>query len=239
MRVEVVRCKHCGKSYGYQSSGEGCFRPENDKDYCPDCKKAVLEALSKIPKKYARKFHGFEPTEEQLHYFAELIEREEEALVHPDGHSFPRAVRVMYCDPNYEKRWYLKVKGVSYLVDCNGKELSKENGYRIQREDEYDLLKKEFTGSSWERESSFRHPDMDYACKCVGMGRMIPKDEVPVCQNASVFEPKPVPFFDVIRNNPSKGLDVGEVHKITPEQIKESWDKLKKLGPGTIIKKNE
>lgn len=52
MRVGYKNCIHCGVIYTYQSSGEGCHRDENDDKYCPSCKKALLNTLRKIPKKF-------------------------------------------------------------------------------------------------------------------------------------------------------------------------------------------
>lgn len=49
-------CKHCGKTYNYQASGEGCFNKFNDKDYCPTCKKAIIDALNNIPIRYVEKW---------------------------------------------------------------------------------------------------------------------------------------------------------------------------------------
>jgi hypothetical protein len=45
----LTRCKHCNKKYAYQGSGEGCFREDNDKRYCPSCMKRINKVLKKIP----------------------------------------------------------------------------------------------------------------------------------------------------------------------------------------------
>ena len=50
------RCKHCGITYGWQGSGEGCFSPINDRWYCPECKEAIIKALEKIPRKIEHRF---------------------------------------------------------------------------------------------------------------------------------------------------------------------------------------
>ena len=42
------RCAHCRIVYVWQSSG-WCQSPLNDMKYCPECKKAINEALAKIP----------------------------------------------------------------------------------------------------------------------------------------------------------------------------------------------
>lgn len=49
-RVVQFRCIHCLDRYVYQSSGSGTRKPYNDGTYCPTCKKAIVEALSKVPK---------------------------------------------------------------------------------------------------------------------------------------------------------------------------------------------
>lgn len=55
MIIAINRCKHCQIKYNWQASGSywNLDTPEeyNDKDYCPECKKAIVDALSKIPKK--------------------------------------------------------------------------------------------------------------------------------------------------------------------------------------------
>ena len=49
-------CSHCGITYLYQASGDGCLNELNDKDYCPTCKKAIIDALNTIPVKYIEKW---------------------------------------------------------------------------------------------------------------------------------------------------------------------------------------
>jgi hypothetical protein len=50
MRIIPHTCHNCYSNYGYQASGDGCQRPENDGIYCPQCKLNILEALSRVPK---------------------------------------------------------------------------------------------------------------------------------------------------------------------------------------------
>ena len=57
---EIKRCKHCYRQYSYQASGDGCFNPVNDKDYCPECMSVINEALSKIAKKFEPRFRMVE-----------------------------------------------------------------------------------------------------------------------------------------------------------------------------------
>ncbi len=52
MVERLHRCAHCKAPYTWQASGEGCFEPLNDQKYCADCKKVVLEALMRVPKRF-------------------------------------------------------------------------------------------------------------------------------------------------------------------------------------------
>ena len=59
MRVGVLECKHCGVEYDYQFSGSydaiDTPREYQDEKYCPECKKAIVDALNKIPVKFTYK----------------------------------------------------------------------------------------------------------------------------------------------------------------------------------------
>lgn len=46
----IQRCEHCGIEYSFQSSGQGCFRFENDEEYCPTCAKVIKKAICKAKK---------------------------------------------------------------------------------------------------------------------------------------------------------------------------------------------
>ena len=56
MRTAIIECKHCLTNYITQLSGsyDAIDTPKEyqDKDYCPECKKVIVEALAKIPQKY-------------------------------------------------------------------------------------------------------------------------------------------------------------------------------------------
>lgn len=57
MTIEAPRrCKHCQSVYVYYVSGGHYYLPYNDRDYCPDCKKAILSALDNIPRKFEAVF---------------------------------------------------------------------------------------------------------------------------------------------------------------------------------------
>lgn len=59
MKVGINICGHCGDEYYIQYSGEYRLKtPEEyrDSNYCPKCKKAIIEALATIPVKFKNKF---------------------------------------------------------------------------------------------------------------------------------------------------------------------------------------
>lgn len=49
-------CANCGDEYYYQGSGHGCHRRDNNREYCPVCRIAMLDAFDTIPKKSVCKF---------------------------------------------------------------------------------------------------------------------------------------------------------------------------------------
>ena len=54
MIEEFIRCRHCRAVYHHYVSGCPPFVDTerlNDREYCPDCKKVILEALEKVPPK--------------------------------------------------------------------------------------------------------------------------------------------------------------------------------------------
>lgn len=59
MRIAIHECKHCCVEYHFQWSGSydaiDVPREYQDEKYCPECKKAIVEALAKITKKFSYK----------------------------------------------------------------------------------------------------------------------------------------------------------------------------------------
>ena len=54
MRIGIVYCKNCGLKYSWQASGHYSLdtpKEYNDSEYCPECKKAIIDALAPIEKK--------------------------------------------------------------------------------------------------------------------------------------------------------------------------------------------
>lgn len=59
MTGERKRCAHCGSSYIYQGSGSDI--PElNSSEWCSDCYKIVIAALSVAPRKYCGKYRDIQ-----------------------------------------------------------------------------------------------------------------------------------------------------------------------------------
>ncbi|MCK9415853.1 hypothetical protein M0Q97_04265 [Candidatus Dojkabacteria bacterium] len=55
MKICITYCKNCGAEYKWQASGSynalDIPNEYQDSEYCPECKKTIIEALSKIEKK--------------------------------------------------------------------------------------------------------------------------------------------------------------------------------------------
>ena len=54
MIIQTAYCDNCGASYMWQASGRWALEtPEeyNDREHCPECKKAIIDALAPIEKK--------------------------------------------------------------------------------------------------------------------------------------------------------------------------------------------
>lgn len=91
MRTCVDICVHCGKEYMWQASGSWALdTPEkyNSDKYCPDCKKALDDALAAIPVLFVNKnvkiqdAYEFDPKLKEITpaYIFDLINKKEEEL---------------------------------------------------------------------------------------------------------------------------------------------------------------
>lgn len=59
MRTAIVECKHCGVEYITQLSGHNVLetpKKYQSREYCPECQKAIVDALSLISVKFKNKF---------------------------------------------------------------------------------------------------------------------------------------------------------------------------------------
>jgi len=92
MRHCTVRCQHCDINYSYQASGEGCHEPTNDKDYCPECKQAIIDALAKIPKKFGKSTMKIGVPPEYIFHLKEKREAEKD----PKGLHMKRVFACLY-----------------------------------------------------------------------------------------------------------------------------------------------
>jgi len=90
------RCCHCGTRYSWQGSGGGCQEPLNDARYCPDCKQAIITALSGIPLKFYKVWVDTdEVTLDQLREW-EGSAREENRQQYKSGDPIRYAIRSVY-----------------------------------------------------------------------------------------------------------------------------------------------
>jgi len=56
MTHKIKYCAHCGIRYAFQGSGQGCFHPLNDSNYCPECMAVIRVALDKVPKRVEKRW---------------------------------------------------------------------------------------------------------------------------------------------------------------------------------------
>lgn len=138
MKTYITRCKHCGMEYTFQASGEGCFDNYNDRDYCPTCKKAIVDALNKEPKKFVGRYKEIPLDNNLLSTFKEIKEEDEKNRGFFIG--FRECVPIdfdiieLYC---YEYK--------SYAL-CKNKD---EKEWHLLLKSEFDVEKNEFTDNPW------------------------------------------------------------------------------------------
>lgn len=138
MQTERRRCTHCGSEYSYQISGYGCQYEVNDEDYCPDCKKVILNALSNVPKKFTNKWKEIPYDEKLVQGFNSLKKDEEER----DTVLFSVLIGVNLDFDCIELYYY----GHKRYALCKNKE---DKDWKIFLESEFDLYKNDFTGKVW------------------------------------------------------------------------------------------
>lgn len=104
----ILYCKNCGAKYTFQGSGRYIGvtpREYNDRDYCPECKKAIIDSLEKIEKK---SFLDWVSTNEVtlenlLNEKARLREEEIKKVKEDNLPNFPKLERVYASEYNLEK----------------------------------------------------------------------------------------------------------------------------------------
>ena len=115
MLIVQKRCKHCGKTYGHQLSGNGDYT-YNDANYCPDCKKVMLDALKNVPVK-------FEPSWKEIpvnitNNLASLKERvlsERKEIQEYGGILMRKAYPIVY-NSSIKEAEIWTIKGVRYVL---------------------------------------------------------------------------------------------------------------------------
>lgn len=119
----IQQCKHCGKRYTYQASGEGCFDKYNNCEYCPDCYKAILDALAKIPVKYHPQWVEIEEGKDKI--LKALSELKEKYKEETKNANFPCAIKMVSYDGDefvFNQRHYRYNDGKLYIFgECNNK----------------------------------------------------------------------------------------------------------------------
>ena len=150
MRSWICRCKHCGKEYSYQASGEGCNNKLNNEEYCPECMKAILDALEKIPVRFEHRWKKIErPSEEIINHFKKLKKEQDDKdkKIELSG-GFPILQKIEFFDDNIVSAAEFCDDWNRYRVESPSEDLFDNNAiwYKIE---EYDLIEKCFTGHRW------------------------------------------------------------------------------------------
>lgn len=144
-------CKNCGAKYWWQASGDYQLdspKEYNDEEYCPECKKVIIEALAKISKKTELRY--VECRDYNMKQITEFETIENKKYSSPD--SFPRVRRVFVYlhnmeNPddaiNFERINEIKVNDINYryLYDTRDKRLVK-----LMKEVRWDLIKDKILG---------------------------------------------------------------------------------------------
>ena len=133
MRVCINFCENCGVEYKFQASGNywslDTEEKYNDFKHCSECKKAIIEALIKIPKKTELRY--IDTNEYSLdEYF--LKDKEYVESFKNENNMFPIARRVFsglvkddFSDSTYTSE--IKINGQKYIYSYwgNSKEFIK------------------------------------------------------------------------------------------------------------------
>ena len=111
MRIVIVYCKNCGAKYNWQASGNWSLdtpKEYNDREYCPECKKAIIDALAPISKKSIVKWIKTDEVDLETlkRWKKEMLE--ERKLYVGDIGKFPYIERVF---PTLPGQYYIHVQG--------------------------------------------------------------------------------------------------------------------------------
>jgi len=191
MLFETHRCKHCHRTYQFQLSGSGCVSPYSDKDYCPECAKAIHDALKSIPVAFEKRYKEI-PFDKNL--MSEL------ALVRTNESGKMFCVMMKFTNVPCAEADVFLYKGHTYAV---GK--TEDGIERMFVLCEYDLEKDEFTGNEWKDEGV-----SDTAVGYWKEGNLaaskifsIDPDKVS-SKEMPKFEPIKINYFDLVKNDKPK-----------------------------------
>jgi hypothetical protein len=144
-------------------------------DYCPECQKAIDEALRKIPVKFEGRF---QPIYEPLLFPLFDKIRGDVKDRQKDAFNFAQTCKI-YCCGKYDNCDTYTHNGLKYNVEYND---NTPNDRHISVEMEYDLIEKKFTGNLWkvDSEDSYIH------------GRSMSR-ELDRIINGKTYKPNPMP----------------------------------------------
>lgn len=138
MTHRLVRCEHCHTEYAYQASGKGCYNIFNNEHYCIECMEKIIEALNNVPVKYSKRYNEIEITKYFLDKFDILKNPKKEDI---GGLSFSI---IRHINLGYENIELYTIDFTEYALCWDD-----ESDKHLFRLDEYDNIKKEFTGRCW------------------------------------------------------------------------------------------
>lgn len=145
MLLEFKRCRHCGSEYEYQASGCGCRSPNNDKDYCPECMKIILEVLNKQPVKFTKRYMEIDNKsliDELLKVKESVISKKKSGIMWP-GVILITTPELSVLD--YDNIELYEYQSKSYAL-CHNNNCDDLHLFVLQ---EYDLINNEFTKKYW------------------------------------------------------------------------------------------
>ena len=135
MQSYIRRCKHCQSEYTYRINGHRWGLQDYVSDYCPECQKAIDEALGKIPVKYEHKWKKID--ESRIGEFIEWAKANDHAII-----DLP--------NKEYSTTYIITREGRKYSIynDDNGE-------WHLSQMFYYDLINECFT----DKEVEYHEPD--------------------------------------------------------------------------------
>ena len=130
------RCKHCNIKYEYLASGYSENFTHTDSLYCPECSKAISDALEKIPVKFRAEWvDTYDVTVSELKEYRKKY-LEEEKKKYPNRILGERIVAPLFYLPDLENKhsvFVIEYLGKTYLVE-NWSKTPELNSVRILME---------------------------------------------------------------------------------------------------------